>query len=110
LNLIVGLFLWDFFAEGTKSGLTSLLSKGYLLTKARVPPWILVLTSISNAVITLAVFTLVIVVFLTSPGHPPSLEALVAFAGYCAAMAAIVVGFSLASSVLFLRYRDLNQL
>ena len=36
LDLIVGLFLWDFFAEGTKTGLMSLQAKGYLLTKARV--------------------------------------------------------------------------
>src|SRR4029078_4916251 len=41
LNLIVGLFLWDFFAEGTKVGLTSLAAKGFLLTKARCPSWIL---------------------------------------------------------------------
>jgi len=31
------------------------------------------------------------------------------FLSYCCALVAIVVGFSLASSVLFLRYRDLNQ-
>src|SRR5947207_8069147 len=37
LDLIIGLFLWDFFAEGTKTGLTSLHAKGYLLTKARFP-------------------------------------------------------------------------
>src|SRR5262245_19499042 len=52
LQLIVGLFLWDFFAEGTKVGLTALHARGYLLTKARVPSWILVVTSISNAMIT----------------------------------------------------------
>lgn len=109
LNLIVGLFLWDFFAEGTKSGLTSLHARGYLLTKARVPKWVLVVTSISNAVITLAVFTVVIVVFLAVSRHPPTLVALAAFGAYCLAMAAIVIGFSLAASVLFLRYRDLNQ-
>jgi lipopolysaccharide transport system permease protein len=109
LNLIVGLFLWDFFAEGTKSGLTSLLARGYLLTKSRVPPWILVVTSISNAAITLAVFTIVIVVFLAAAGHPPTLASLAAFAGYCLALGVIVIGFSLASSVVFLRYRDLNQ-
>jgi len=109
LDLIVGLFLWDFFAEGTKTGLTSLHARGYLLTKARVPCWILVVTSISNAAITLAVFCVVIVVFLTGAGRPPSLASLVAFAAYCAALAAIVVGFALASSGLFLRYRDLNQ-
>jgi lipopolysaccharide transport system permease protein len=109
LDLIVGLFLWDFFAEGTKTGLTSLHARGYLLTKARVPCWILVVTSISNAAITLAVFSVVMVVFLTSAGHPPSAASLLAFGGYCAALAAIVIGFSLAASSLFLRYRDLNQ-
>ena len=59
--------------------------------------------------ITLAVFALVIVVFLTGAGHPPAAEALAAFASYCAALTAMVIGFSLAASVLFLRYRDLNQ-
>ena len=109
LNLIVGLFLWDFFAEATKSGLMSLHARGFLLTKARVPSWVLVVTSISNAVITLAVFWIIIVIFLVAAGHPPSIGALAAFTIYCLAMMAIVIGFSLASSVLFLRYRDLNQ-
>src|SRR5258706_1637831 len=109
LNLIVGLFLWDFFAEGTKSGLMSLQTKGFLLTKARVPPWILVVTSIANALITLVVFTLVIAIFLIATDHPPTVAGLVAYAGYCLSLVAVVVGFALGSSVLFLRYRDLNQ-
>jgi lipopolysaccharide transport system permease protein len=109
LDLIVGLFLWDFFAEGTKSGLISLQAKGFLLTKARVPPWILVVTSIANALITLAVFTLVIAVFLVVTNHAPTLGGMIAYASYCGALVGIVVGFSLGSSVLFLRYRDLNQ-
>jgi lipopolysaccharide transport system permease protein len=109
LNLIVGLFLWDFFAEGTKSGLMSLHARGFLLSKARVPSWILVVTAISNALITLAVFLFVIMAFLVGTGHAPTGETVVAFAGYCAALTAIVIGFSLAASVLFLRYRDLNQ-
>jgi lipopolysaccharide transport system permease protein len=109
LDLIVGLFLWDFFAEGTKSGLISLHTKGFLLTKARVPPWILVVTSIANALITLAVFTLVIGIFLVATNHTPTPEGMIAYAGYSLALVAIVVGFALGSSVLFLRYRDLNQ-
>jgi len=109
LDLIVGLFLWDFFAEATRTGLTSLHAKGFLLTKARCPSWILVVTSIANAAITLVVFCAIITVFLAGAGHAPSLAALGAFAAYCLALVAIVVGFSLASSVLFLRYRDLNQ-
>jgi lipopolysaccharide transport system permease protein len=109
LDLIVGLFLWDFFAEGTKSGVVSLQTKSYLLAKTRVPPWILVITSISNAVITLVVFAVVIAVFLTVTGHAPSIARFAVFGLYCAALLAMVLGFALASSVLFLRYRDLNQ-
>lgn len=109
LNLIIGLFLWDFFGEGTKTGLTSLYARRFLLTKAKCPSWILVVTSISNAVITLTVFYVIVVVFLTMDGRPPTAAALAWFLVYGAALTAIVIGFSLASSVLFLRYRDLNQ-
>ena len=109
LDLIVGLFLWDFFAEGTKSGLIALQTKSYLLAKTRVPPWILVVTSVANATITLTVFLIVIAVFLAATGHPPTLQTFGVFAMYCVALLAMVVGFALAASVLFLRYRDLNQ-
>jgi lipopolysaccharide transport system permease protein len=109
LNLIIGLFLWDFFSEGTKAGIVALDAKGFLLTKARFPSWIIVVTSISNAAITLTVFSGIIVVFLAAVGHAPSIAAVVMFLLYGLALALIVVGFSLGASVLFLRYRDLNQ-
>jgi lipopolysaccharide transport system permease protein len=109
LNLILGLFLWDFFAEGTKTGFISLHVKGYLLTKAKFPSWVLVVTSASNALITLLIFTGVIFVFLAlSRGVPTPVEMSLFFL-YQVALILIVTGISLAGSVLFLRYRDLNQ-
>jgi len=108
-NLIVGVFLWDFFADATKTGLISLHVKGYLLTKAKFPIWILVVASISNALITLAVFSVAIIGFLLVAGRAPGLTAIVLFFSYLLHLAVMVIGFSLASSVLFLRYRDLNQ-
>ena len=110
LNLIVGLFLWDFFAESTKVGLASLHAKGFLLTKARFPSWIVVVASAANPVITLLVFTATIAAFLTAFRHPPGLAALGLFALYLAQLFLIALGFSLGASVLFLRYRDLNQI
>jgi len=109
LQLIVGLFLWDFFAEGTKTGLASLHAKGYLLAKVRVPLWVLVLASIANPLITLAVFSIAIVAFLTVAGAPPTAMGVTLFAAYCVSLTVLVAGFSLAASVLFLKYRDLNQ-
>jgi ABC-type polysaccharide/polyol phosphate export permease len=109
MNLLIGLFLWEFFAEGTRNGLTSLHAKGFLLTKARFPSWVLVVTSISNPLITIAVFGTAVTAFLTATAGAVSPTHLALFALYIVAMGVIVIGISLAGSVLFLRYRDLNQ-
>jgi lipopolysaccharide transport system permease protein len=109
LDLIIGLFLYEFFQEATKTGLLSLRAKGYLLTKARFPSWVVVLTSASNAVITLLLFSVVLLAFLALTGRTPSAIAVGLYALYLVQLFAIVSGFSLAASVLFMRYRDLNQ-
>lgn len=109
LNLIVGLFLWDFFAEATKTGLTSLHAKGYLLAKAPFPSWILVVASASNALITLAVFAATFLGYLALAGRAPAPAACVLALFYLALFVVVTIGISLAGSVLFLRYRDLNQ-
>jgi ABC-type polysaccharide/polyol phosphate export permease len=109
LSLIIGLFLYEFFQEATKTGLLSLRAKGYLLTKARFPSWIVVVTSASNAAITLALFSVVLVAYLAATGRPPSFAAVGLYVLYQLHFFAIVTGFSLAASVLFMRYRDLNQ-
>jgi ABC-type polysaccharide/polyol phosphate export permease len=109
LDLIIGLFLYEFFQESTKAGLLSIRAKGYLLTKAPFPSWIVVVTSASNAVITLALFSLVLVTFLAATGRPPSPAGILLYTVYQLLFFAIVAGFSLAASVLFMRYRDLNQ-
>lgn len=109
LDLIIGLFLYEFFQESTKTGLLSLRAKGYLLTKARFPSWIVVLTSTSNAVITLVLFSAVLIAYLILTGRPPSALGVLLYVVYQAHLFAIVAGFSLAASVLFMRYRDLNQ-
>jgi ABC-type polysaccharide/polyol phosphate export permease len=110
LNLILGLFLWEFFAEGTKVGLTSLYAKGYLLSKTRFPRWIVVATSGSNALITLLVFTSAMLVYLAAVGRLPGATGIALFVAYEIEMWLVILGFSLAASVLYLRYRDLNHL
>ena len=108
-HLIIGLFLWDFFAEATKHGLVSLQAKSYLINKAKFPAWVLVISAASNALITLGVVCVAIVVFLAVGGRAPGPLACGLFLLYLVQYILIVTGFSLAASVLFLRYRDLNQ-
>jgi ABC-type polysaccharide/polyol phosphate export permease len=109
LKLIVGLFLWDFFAEGTKVGLLSLYSKGYLLAKTRFPRWVLVVASAANPLVTLLVFVVAVVAVLALGGRAPDARCLALFAAYVVLLATLVIGISLGTSVLFLRFRDLNQ-
>lgn len=109
LDLLIGLFLYDFFAETTKTGLTALHARGYLLSKAKFPSWILVVTAVSNPLITIIVFCCAVLVYLAGSGHAPAPGAFLAFLAYVAVMGIISIGVALGGSVLFLRYRDLNQ-
>ena len=109
LRLIIGLFLFDFFGESTKAGLVSLYAKGYLLSKVRFPSWIIVVSSVAHACLTLGVFVTVILVFRTLTIGPPPALAVALFLFYVVLFVVIVIGFSLATSILFLSYRDLNQ-
>ena len=109
VNLILGVFLYDFFGESTKTGFVSLATKSFLLTKAKFPSWIVVAASTSNAVITLSLFTVVVITFLALTGRPPSVSDVLLLVFYLGCYFLTVLGISLAASVLFLQYRDLNQ-
>ena len=109
LNLIIGLCLWDFFAESTKTGIMALDAKAFLIKKLRAPLWVLVLSSLANAVLTLLVFATGILAFLYGSGRGVNATHLMLFGLYLLALLVLVSSFSLAMSVLFLRVRDLNQ-
>jgi ABC-type polysaccharide/polyol phosphate export permease len=109
LNLIVGLFLFDFFAEATKAGFVSLAAKGFLLAKVVFPSWIVVIGSTANAFITVLVFTLILAVALLVTGRMPAPAHWLLYAWYLLHFLAIAIGMSLSASVILLRYRDLNQ-
>jgi lipopolysaccharide transport system permease protein len=109
LNLLIGLCLWEFVSEGTRTGIMSLDAKAFLIKKLRAPMWVLVLASLANAALTLTVFASGIVAYLYATGRGPSGAHLGLFVSYVTGLMVEVTAFSLASSVLFLRVRDLNQ-
>ena len=109
LHLVLGLFLYDYFQEATKTGLVSLHSKGYLIGRSRFPRWLLVVASTANPLIVVATASAAILACLAFAGRTPAPAALLLYLLYVLLFSGIVVAFSLASSVLFVRYRDLNQ-
>jgi lipopolysaccharide transport system permease protein len=110
LNLIIGLFLWDFFSDATKTGLVSLQTNTFLLTKTKFSSWVVVLTSVSNALITVTIFGIGVCVYISFFMHSLNLLEIGFFALYVFLFLIIILGIALAGSVLFLRYRDINQI
>jgi lipopolysaccharide transport system permease protein len=110
LNLIIGLFLYDFFSEATKTGLISLHAKTFLLTKTKFPSWVVVLTSVSSALITVVIFSIAVCTYIFIFKRNLSLLEISCFGLYVFLFLIIIIGISLAGSVLFLRYRDINQI
>lgn len=110
LNLIIGLFLWDFFSEATKTGFLSLQAKNFLLTKTKFPAWIVILTSASNSLITMSILGVAVCSYISLFRRSLSLLEISCFGLYIFLFLIIIIGISLAGSVLFLRYRDINQI
>lgn len=109
-SLLMGILLWTFFSEATHSGLMALARKNFLVTKAKFPLWILVVTAMANATLTLIVYAIAIIVVVSMSHGVPSLGALCLFVVYLAAYCIIVFGFSLGACVLYPRFRDLDQI
>ena len=109
LRLVLGLFLYNFFDEGTRSGIVALHRKGHLLTKTRFPRSVVVVTAAANALVTVVVASSAILVFLAVTHGVPSVGRVLLFVGYLVLCLLIIIGISLGLSALFLRYRDLNQ-
>ena len=109
MNLLIGLLLWSFFGEATAVGLSSLLQKRHLLTKAEFPRWIAIATSLANALLTLIVYSVSLIVMVLIEGRPVGFFGVAAFLFFLVLYFFIVFGFSLGASVLYLEYRDLDQ-
>lgn len=62
--LLLGIVIWNFFIEVTAQGLGSIVGRGDLIRKIRIPRWIIVLSSSFSALINLFLNLIVIVIFM----------------------------------------------
>jgi ABC-2 type transport system permease protein len=70
--LFVGIILWNFFAEMTQQSLGSIVGRGDLIRKIRIPRWMIVFSTSLNALINLGLNLLVLVVFMVLNHVTPS--------------------------------------
>ncbi|HMS49842.1 MAG TPA: ABC transporter permease [Candidatus Saccharibacteria bacterium] len=105
--LLLGIVLWQFFADMTNQSLGSVVGRGDLIRKIRIPRWMIVLTSSVSALINLGLNLAVVGVFLiiANVDITPSLVLLLL---PLIEIYIFALGLSLFLSAAFVKYRDLS--
>src|SRR3984957_4518420 len=62
--LLLGIVMWNFFVEMTVQSLGSIVGRGDLIRKIRIPRWIIVVSSSVSALINLFLNLIVVVIFM----------------------------------------------
>lgn len=107
IYLLLGIVLWQFFADMTNQSLGSVVARGDLIRKIRIPRWMIVLTSSVSALINLGLNLVVVGVFMII--NRPEIELSALF--FPLALLEIYIfaaGLSLFLSALFVKYRDVS--
>jgi ABC-type polysaccharide/polyol phosphate export permease len=107
--LLLGIVLWNFFSEGTSSGVASMLAQGGIITKVALPRQVVVFAAVLNAMMTFAISLVILVVLLLVTGVTPSF-ALLSFPFLVLDLAMLTLGISLLLAPLHVRFRDVGYL
>jgi len=110
LELLTGLLLFNFFAEGTMTGMTSLVARAQLVTKIYVPRWTIVLGSTINAFFVFCMNLIVLVFFFFVYHKMPTISGIIMFLIYAALLYVLIVAFSFLTAPFFVRFRDLSMI
>lgn len=107
IYLLLGIVLWQFFSDMTNQSLGSVVGRGDLIRKIRIPRWMIVLTSSVSALINLGLNLIVVSIFMILNKPSIGLDALF-FPLALAEIYIFAAGLSLFLSAAFVKYRDVS--
>lgn len=108
-KLLLGLFIWSYFAEASSTGIQSLLGKSHIIGKIYFPRSIAVLSTSLNYFLTFAINLGVVMIFLACDRVCFNRYSFL-FLLYVAELYMIVLGISFLFSVAYLKFRDLVEI
>lgn len=109
IYLLLGIVLWNFFHEMTTQSLGSIVGRGDLIRKIRIPRWIIVLSSSISALINLFLNLLVVVIFLIF-NKVDLLETTLWLPLILLEIYVFALGLSLFLAAAYVKYRDINYI
>ena len=110
LQLIISIILFNFFAEGTMAGLTSLFNKSALITKIFVPRWIIVVASTVQSTLIFLMNLIVIVIFCFWYRCWPGIHGIIVFFFYILLTYLLIMSIAFITAPLYVKYRDLQHI
>ena len=109
IYLLLGIVLWNFFSEITSMGLSSIVGRGDLIRKIRIPRWIIVLSSSVSALINLGLNMIIVVVFMVF-NHVDLLRTGLWLPFILFEIFILGLGASLLLSAMYVKYRDISHI
>ena len=109
ITLLLGLSLWAFFTEAVTLGMTSIVARGDLMRKINFPKYIVILSSMVSALISLSINLLVVLAFAIFAGVKYHLTVLwLPF--NIILLFAVAFGLALILSTLYVKFRDVSHI
>lgn len=109
IYLLLGIVLWGFFGDMTSQSLSSLVDRGDLIRKIRIPRWIIVLSSSLSALINLGLNLIIVLMFMIF-NKVDLLETSLWFPLILIEIYILGLGLSLLLAASFVKYRDVSYI
>lgn len=107
--LLLGIVLWNFFTEMTVQSLGSIVGRGDLIRKIRIPRWMIVFSSSISASINLLLSLVVVAIFMFVNQVPLTLSVLW-LPVYLAMIYILALGCSLFLAAAYVKFRDISYI
>lgn len=105
--LLLGIVLWTFFTDMTTQSLGSIVGRGDLIRKIRIPRWIIVFSSSISALINLGL-NLIVVAVVMLLNHVGVMDTIVFLPLFLLEIYLFALGISLFLSAAFVKFRDIG--
>lgn len=109
IYLLLGIVLWSFFSDMTNQSLGSIVARGDLIRKIRIPRWLIIVSTSIGAFINLGLNLLVVLIFIFFSG----MDLLVTSIWFPLILIEIYIlglGLSLILATAFVKYRDITYI
>ena len=107
--LLLGIVLWNYFAEVTNGGVAAIVSKGDLIRKINFPKYVIVLAGSLSALINLFINLFVVGVFMVI-NKVPFMPSALWVPLLIAELFVLSIGVAFLLSAIFVRLRDVNYI